>query len=118
VLVIIWLSDWRGSYGPLALREWCRRHFVPDKHDSLYIITDAPNWGFGEVKNCGPVAEVGRALKTQRPELSKEDVLNCAGWFPLQEYVTRERLAVTFKEKGYDSTLWECTKTPEGLICR
>jgi hypothetical protein len=118
MIVSIWVLDWDGRCGPLEAREWYRRHFWPDKRESLYIITDSPVWAYGEVRTCGRIADVGSALKNQRPGLEKEDLLNCAGWLPREEYVGREKLAVRFEEKGYDFSSWDCTKTPEGLICR
>jgi hypothetical protein len=81
----------------------------------LYIITDLPNWSYGEVKSCGLVSDPGDLLK--KKGLRNEDLLNCAGWSSKDEYVTRERFAVTFKEKGYDWNVWNCLKTPNGIIC-
>ena len=82
---------------------------------NLYIITDSPNWAYGEVKSCDFVSDPGESLRKRG--LSKEDLLNCAGWFSRDEYITREQFAVTFKEKGYDAHMWNCLKIPEGIIC-
>ena len=62
LVVIFWLADWSGPYGPLEAREWYRRHFWPDKHANLYVITDSPKWSYGEVKLCMGVADPGDIL--------------------------------------------------------
>jgi hypothetical protein len=115
LVVLVWLGDWSGPYGPLETREWCLRHFWPDKHAALYVITGAPGWAYGEVKSCGPVSDPGETLR--KKGYAATDLLNCAGWFPENEYVTQERFAVTFREKGYDSQIWNCLKTADGIIC-
>ena len=118
LILMIWFADWSGPYGPLEAREWYRREFWPDRHANLYILTDSPTWNYGEVKSCMPVKDIGKRLQTLHPWLRPEDLLACAGFLPMEEYMTRETFAVTFKEKGYESNLWDCLKTPEGIICK
>lgn len=112
------LMDWRGPYGPLEAQEWFRRHFWADRHAKLYLLTDSPSWDYGVVKSCMPIHDLGETLRRRYPSLRKEDVWDCAGLVPPEEYLTRDRLAITFKERGDDFNLWDCLKTPEGLICK
>jgi hypothetical protein len=114
LLLLIWLTDWAGPYGPLEFREWCRRNFWPDKHEHLYIIIAAPAWSFGEVRSCQRVSDPGETLRNRG--FTAKELLDCAGWFTKDEYVSHERWAVTYKEKGYDAQTWDCLKTPQGLI--
>ena len=115
LVILVWLADWSGPYGPLEAREWYRRHVWPDKHSNLNVITDSPNWSYGEVKLCMGVADPGDILRKKGYEA--QDLLNCAGLLPRDEYVTREQFAVTFKGKGYQSQMWRCLKTPNGIVC-
>src|SRR4051812_37767849 len=94
-----WLMDWGGPYGPLEAHGWYRRHFYPDRHAELYIITDRPEWDYGVVRSCQPAQDLGETIRRRHPSLRKEKVLDCSSLLPEGEFLTREAYAVTFKEK-------------------